>query len=122
MSYRPLSYRAVLGLPHARRLFLAALLPRLCYGIVGLALLFTIRNDSGSIARAALGTSVFGLAVAIPGPARARLVARWPAAFTVLACLYAMALLAIAIACPLHAPAPLVIGLALLAGLCPPPV
>jgi len=117
-----LSYRAVLGLPHARRLFLAALLPRLCYGIVGLALLFTIRNDSGSIARAALGTSVFGLAVAIPGPARARLVARWPAAFTVLACLYATALLAIAIACTLHAPAPLVIGLALLAGLCPPPV
>jgi MFS family permease len=117
-----LSYRAVLGLPHARRLFTAALLPRLCYGLVGLTLLFTIRNDSGSIASAGLAVSVFGLAAALPGPARARLVARRPSAFTVLACLYATALLAIAIACPLHAPTLVVLGLALLAGLCPPPV
>jgi predicted MFS family arabinose efflux permease len=117
-----LSYRAVLALPHARRLFAAALAPRLCYGIVGLPLLFSIQNDSGSIASAGLAVSAFGLAVALPGPARARLVARWPAALTVLACCYATALSVIAIACSLHVPAPVVIGLALAAGLCPPPV
>src|SRR5215469_7531801 len=112
------SYRAVLMLPNARGPFAAALLARLCYGLQGLPLLITLRNATGSYAVAAAAASVFGLAVAVLAPARARLVQRHASALMMLATCYALALSALAGAGALRAPA----GIAFLAGLFPPPV
>jgi predicted MFS family arabinose efflux permease len=115
------SYRAVLALPHARAPFAAALLARLCYGLQGLPLLITLRNSTGSYVIAGAAASAFGLAVALLGPARARLIARHHRALIALAGGYATALTGLAIASALRLPA-LAVGLAVLAGLCPPPV
>ncbi len=90
------SYRAVLALPHARRLFAAALLARLGYGLVGLPLLIALRQGTGSYAVAGPAISLYGLAVAVLGPARARLVDRRPGSLTLLAAGYAAALCALA--------------------------
>lgn len=115
------SYRAVLALPHARAPFAAALLARLCYGLQGLPLLITLRDSTGSYAVAGVAASAFGLGVALLGPARARLIARHHRAFVALAGGYAATLTAVAVASTLGLPV-VAIGLAVLAGLCPPPV
>jgi predicted MFS family arabinose efflux permease len=115
------SYRAVLSLPHARVPFAAALMARLCYGLQGLPLLITLRDSTGSYAVAGVAASAFGLIVALLGPARARLTARHPRAFIALASGYAVTLTAVALASTLRRPA-IAIGLAVLAGLFPPPV
>lgn len=115
------SYRAVLSLPHARVPFAAALMARLGYGLQGLPLLITLRDSTGSYAVAGVAASAFGLIVALLGPARARLTARHPRAFIALASGYAVTLTAVALASTLRLPA-IAIGLAVLAGLFPPPV
>jgi predicted MFS family arabinose efflux permease len=108
-------------LPHARAPFAAALLARLGYGLQGLPLLITLRDAAGSLAIAGAAASAFGLGVALLGPARARLTARHHRSLIALAGGYAAALTALAIASTLRLPA-LAVGLAVLAGLCPPPV
>ncbi len=118
----PASYRAVLALPHARSPFAAALLARLCYGLQGLPLLISLRNGTGSYVIAGAAASAFGLGAALLGPARARLVARHHHALILLAAGYATALTALAITSAIRLPAAIAIGLAVLAGLCPPPV
>src|SRR5512146_3032706 len=115
------SYAAVLALPRARAPFAAALLARLCYGLQGLPLLITVRDSAGSYAVAGVAASAFGLGVALLGPARARLVTRHPRALIALAGGYAAALTALAVAATLRLPAG-ALALAVLAGLCPPPV
>ncbi len=116
------SYRAVLALPHARNLFAAAMLARLCYGLLGLPLLLTLREGTGSYAVAGTATGLFGLTGALLGPVRARLVERHPPALMLLAVCYALLLSALAAACAARLPALLAICLAVLAGICPPPV
>lgn len=117
-----LSYRAVLALPHARGPFTAAMWARLGYGLLGLPLLLSLREGTGSYAVAGTATGLFGLVGAVFGPARARLVERRRSALMPLATCYAALLAALAAACALHVPGPLAVGLAFLAGLCPPPV
>ncbi|BDM74462.1 hypothetical protein HEK616_79490 (plasmid) [Streptomyces nigrescens] len=119
------SYRAVLALPHARSLFAAAMLARLCYGLLGLPLLLTLREGTGSYAVAGTATGLFGLTGALLGPVRARLVERHRHALILLAVSYAVLLSALAAACAActgRLPVLLAICLAVLAGLCPPPV
>ncbi|WP_441249164.1 MFS transporter [Kitasatospora sp. McL0602] len=116
------SYRAVLALPYARRLFAAAMLARLCYALLGLPLLLAMRDGTGSYTVAGAATGLAGLGTALLGPYRARLVERHHAALTALAWSYALLLAALAAACAGRAPVPLTVGLALLAGVCPPPV
>jgi predicted MFS family arabinose efflux permease len=116
------SYRAVLALPHARGLFAAALLARLAYGLSGLPLLITIRNGTGSYAVAGLAVSLYGLTIAVLGPARARLAARRPRAIALLAIGYAASLGALAAAGAAGIPAVAAIAGCGLAGLFPPPV
>ncbi|WP_217698383.1 MFS transporter, partial [Streptacidiphilus griseoplanus] len=116
------SYRAVLALPHARGLFAAAMLARLCYGLLGLPLLLSLRQGTGSYAVAGTATGLFGLAGALLGPLRARLVERRPTALMRLALCYALLLTALAAVCAARLPAPLAVCLAVSAGVCPPPV
>lgn len=117
------SYRAVLRLPHARGLFAAAMLARLCYGLLGLPLLLTFRQATGSFAVAGTAAGLFGLAVALLGPPRARLVERRPGALMLLAGIYAGLLLAIALTGALRGVSPWpVYALATAAGVFPPPV
>ncbi|MER5866339.1 MFS transporter [Kitasatospora sp. NPDC002040] len=116
------SYRAVLALPHARNLFAAAMLARLCYGLLGLPLLLALQQGTGSYAVAGTATGLSGLATALLGPLRARWVERRPPLLMVLACCYALLLTALAVACAVRVPDPVAVGLAVLAGACPPPV
>ncbi|MFF4653517.1 MFS transporter [Streptomyces sp. NPDC001380] len=116
------SYRAVLALPHARRLFAAALLARLGYGLTGLPLLLALREGTNSYAAAGTATGLYGLAAALLGPARARLVRRRRSALVLLAVGHALSLAALAAACAVGVADLSAVGLAVLAGLCPPPV
>lgn len=70
------SYRAVLRTPHAGRTFAAALLGRLSYGMVPLALLLAVRDATGSYPAAGTVLALFGLASVLLAPARAALVDR----------------------------------------------
>lgn len=121
-SASPASYRAVLSLPHARAPFAAATIARLCYGLQGLPLLITVLNATSSYAVSGAATAAFGLGAALLGPARARLVARRPRALALLATAYAVALAALAMASAVRLPPAIAVTIAVLAGLCPPPV
>ena len=116
------SYRSVLTLPHARNLFAAAMLARLCYGLLGLPLLLALREGTGSYTIAGAATGLSGLVSALLGPVRARLVERHHAALMLLAVCYALLLSALAAACAARVPALFSACLAVLAGVCPPPV
>ncbi|MFC1414201.1 MFS transporter [Streptacidiphilus sp. N1-12] len=116
------SYRAVLLLPHALGLFAAAMLARLSYGLLGLPLLLTLRQATGSYAVAGTAAGLFGLVSAVLGPARARLVERRPRTLMLFAVLYA-GLLAVTAATGRTGAAPwFAITLAGVTGLFPPPV
>ena len=116
------SYRAVLALPHARGLFAASMLARLSYGLLGLPLLLTLRQATGSYAVAGTAAGLFGLLTAVLGPARARLVERRPHTLTLLAGAYAGLLAALAVTGWTGCAPWSAITLAGLTGLFPPPV
>lgn len=67
------SYLAVLRLPTALPIFGAALFARLSYGLLPLALLFTIRQSTDSFAQAGTCLGIYGLTSSTL-PAKARLV------------------------------------------------
>ncbi|AWF97172.1 MFS transporter [Clavibacter michiganensis] len=67
-------YLAVLALPGALRVFLPAMLGRLSFAMVALALLLLVQARTGSFAAAGLATGAFGLANVLASPVRARLV------------------------------------------------
>lgn len=116
------SYRAALTLPHARGPFAAAMLARLSYGLLSLPLLLSLRSATGSYGVAGTAAGLFGLAGALLGPARARMVARRPRTLLPLASCYAALLAAIAAAGALGTPPWAAVALAVAAGMCPPPV
>ncbi|MBW6437121.1 MFS transporter [Actinoplanes hulinensis] len=68
-------YRAVLGLPFASRTFVPAIGGRLAYGILPLAILFTVQQATGSYAVAGLAAAGFGI-TAITLPVKTRLAER----------------------------------------------
>lgn len=116
------SYRAVLLLPHARALTAAAMLARLSYGLLTLPLLLSLRAGTGSYALAGTTTGLFGLAAAVFGPLRARLVERRPGTLTVLSLSYGGLLAGVAGGCAVDAPWWVTSALAVVAGFLPPPV
>ncbi|MGW3852144.1 hypothetical protein [Streptomyces fagopyri] len=71
--------------PHARGLFTAAILARLCYGLLSLPLLLTLRDATGSCAVAGPAAGLVGLISTLLGPPRTRLVERRPRARRMLA-------------------------------------
>ncbi|WP_328958383.1 MFS transporter [Kitasatospora purpeofusca] len=123
-SARP-GYRAVLGAPHAGRTFAAALLGRLSYGVVPLALLLTVREATGSYSAAGAAMALFALASVLLSPVRAGLVDRHGPRRVLppMAVLYGALLLATVAttARPGAAPAA-VAALVVAAGACTPPL
>ncbi|MEV4042273.1 MFS transporter [Streptomyces sp. NPDC049744] len=122
-SSRP-SYAAVLRVPHARRTFAAALVGRLSYGTVSLALMLSLTRSTGSYAVAGLVMAVFGATSVFLSPYRASLVDRHGPrrALLPMALLYAVLLCALAAVCrPGTSEAALAVTAAL-AGACTPPL
>lgn len=116
------SYRAVLALPYASRLFTAGLLARLCYGLLPIPVLLALREGTGSFAIAGIALALRGLLQAFLGPPRARQVERNRAVLIFLAAGFALSLIVLAAACAIGISALPACGLALLTGLFPPPV
>ncbi|MFF4691526.1 MFS transporter [Streptomyces sp. NPDC001307] len=119
------SYAAVLGLPHARRTFAAALTARLSYGTVSLAALLSVTRATGSYAVSGAVLSLFGAATVFLMPFRAALIDRYGARRALLP----MSVLYGALLCVLAAltwrpgaPPPAVAAAAALAGACAPPL
>ncbi|GIF18002.1 MFS family permease [Actinoplanes tereljensis] len=108
------SYRAVLRLPFALRIFAPALAGRLAYGLLPLATLFTVSQTTGSYAAAGLAVALFGL-TSVTLPLKARLADRHPMLLPLLALACAVFLAAAAL---LPWPVPFVA----VAGLAAPPL
>ncbi|WP_406115160.1 MFS transporter [Kitasatospora purpeofusca] len=123
-SARP-GYRAVLGAPHAGRTFAAALLGRLSYGVVPLALLLTVREATGSYSAAGAAMALFALASVLLSPVRAGLVDRHGPRRVLppMAVLYGALLLAVVATTARPGAAPAAVGaLVVAAGACTPPL
>ncbi|QIS43098.1 MFS transporter [Clavibacter capsici] len=117
-------YLAVLALPGALRAFLPAMLGRLSFAMVALALLLLVQARTGSFAAAGLATGAFGLANVLASPARARLVdARGQRPVLVaLALAHAVALAGVLGVVRIGAPVGIVVAASALAGLALPPL
>ncbi|HWS37522.1 MAG TPA: MFS transporter [Actinoplanes sp.] len=120
------SYRAVLRTQHAVRTFVPALIGRLSYGVVPLALLFAVIQSTGSYRVAGVFLALFGLISAVLSPWRARLIDRHGPgrALPPMAAVYASALIALTAATwhPGTTPNLLLYGLAAAAGSSTPPL
>jgi len=117
-------YLAVLALPGALRVFLPAMLGRLSFAMVALALLLLVQGRTGSFAAAGLATGAFGLANVLASPVRARLVdARGQRPVLVaLALAHAVGLVGLLAVVRIGAPVGIVVAAAALAGLALPPL
>ncbi|PYC76685.1 MFS transporter [Streptomyces tateyamensis] len=106
-------------IPGLAPVFLAALVGRLSYGTVSLALVLTVRGTTGSYASVGTVLALFGLTAAALAPARARLIDRHGVrrVLPALALLYAALLLALALTGPRWLPLS-----AAAAGACAPPL
>ncbi|MFJ6689281.1 MFS transporter [Streptomyces sp. NPDC091294] len=119
------SYAAVLRAPHARRTFSAALVGRLSYGTVSLALMLSLTRSTGSYAVAGLVMALFGATSVFLSPYRASLVDRHGPrrALLPMALLYAVLLCVLAAACRRPGTTEAVLAVtAGLAGACTPPL
>ncbi|GGN77174.1 MFS transporter [Streptomyces albiflavescens] len=119
------SYAALFRIPHTRRTFTAALIGRLSYGIISLAMMLTVTRATGSYAVAGTVMALFGAMSVFLSPARAALIDRYGPrrALLPMASLYAGLLTAFAAAAwrP-GAPAAALGALAVAAGSCTPPL
>ena len=119
------SYLAVLRTKGALRVFLPALVGRLSFAMVTLVLLFAVQQSTESFAVAGASVGAFGLANVIASPHRARFVDRHGQRFALnsLAIAFAVGLCGIAALTAQPSPsAAVLIGLAAIVGLFPPPL
>ncbi|MFF2548172.1 MFS transporter [Kitasatospora sp. NPDC058063] len=119
------SYAAVLRAPHAGRTFGAALLGRLSYGMVPLAMMLAVRDATGSYPVAGTVLALFGLTSVFLSPARAALVDRYGPrrALPPMAALYAGLLTLVAGTTWRPGAPPVLTGaLVVAAGACTPPL
>lgn len=119
------SYATVLRTPHALRTFGAALLGRLSYGMVPLALLLAIKDATGSYSVAGGAMALFGAASVFLSPARAALIDRYGPRRVLppMAGLYAAVLGVLTLVTWRPGAPPLALGaLAVAAGVCTPPL
>jgi MFS family permease len=125
MSASVAGYRTVLRLPGARHFFFCALVGRLSYGIVGLALLLVLRTSTGSYADAGAALAGFGLTTSLLAPVRGRWIDRYGVGITLtrLSAAFAVVLAVMAaVSWRAHHSSLLLITLALVAGCVPPPL
>ncbi|GAA1468320.1 MFS transporter [Nocardiopsis exhalans] len=119
------TYRAVLRVTGVPRFLTPAMLGRLSYGMVSLALILAVVHTTGSYARVGLVMGLFGLTVAVLSPLRALLIDRHGLlrALLPMALLHASALLGLA-AASWNPGAHLgsLVALASVAGACAPPL
>ncbi len=117
-------YRALLRVPHARRLFLWALLARLPVGMVPLALILVVRAEGGSYGAAGAVVGAHFVAGAIGSPVAGRLVDRRGHAHVLRprAVLYPALLLALCVLSLVDAPIVAFGACAVAAGALMPPV
>lgn len=96
--HRAPTYRAVLRVTGVPRFLAPALLGRLSYGMVSLALVLAVVHSTGSYAHVGLVMSLFGLTVTVLSPLRASLIDRHGPlrALLPMALLHALALLGLA--------------------------
>ncbi|MFF3914568.1 MFS transporter [Streptomyces sp. NPDC001852] len=119
------SYAAVLRVPHARRAFASALIARLSYGTVSLAVLLSVTRATGSYAVSGAVLSLFGATTVFLSPLRASLIDRHGPrrALPPMATLYGGLLCVLAaLTWRPGAPAPALAATAALAGACAPPL
>ncbi|MFF4352683.1 MFS transporter [Streptomyces sp. NPDC001530] len=119
------SYAALFRIPHTRRTFTAAMVGRLSYGIVSLALMLTVTRATGSYAVAGTVMALFGAMSVFLSPARAALIDRYGPrrALLPMASLYAGLLTAFATAAWRPGASAAALGvLAVAAGACTPPL
>ncbi|MFD4659825.1 MFS transporter [Kitasatospora sp. NPDC058444] len=125
MSSPAPSYAAVLRAPHTGRVFGAALLGRLSYGMVPFAMMLAVQDATGSYPVAGTVLALFGLASVLLSPARAALVDRYGPrrALPPMAALYAGLLVLVAATTWRPGAPPLLTGaLVVAAGACTPPL
>ena len=118
-------YRTLLRLPGVPSFFLSALVGRLSYGTVGLALLLLIHDATGSYGDAGAALAGYGLASAVLAPVRSRQIDRYGIrrVLPLLAICYAVVLLAIAAAgFHGHPSTGMLAGLTVAAGCLAPPL
>ena len=118
------SYRLVLSLPGARYAFGLAIIGRLSYGIVTLALLFTVQNATQSFAVTGTVLGAFGIAT-LTAPLKSRLMDRFgqPVVLMTLGLTFPLAVLALAMFAGLLTSYPtILVALGALAGLATPPL
>lgn len=119
------SYRCVLRLPRARRVFAVGLVGRSAYGVLPLPLLFTFQAASGSFATAGLAMALFGAAtITMPLKSRAvdRLGARTALPSMAVGLAGILVVIAVLAARQGRLPGTLCCGLALAAGVLAPPL
>ena len=118
-------YRAVLRTPHACGAVVSSLAGRLCYGIAGLSLLLTLTAGGRGYGFAGLAMALFGTAIVLVSPFRARLLDRHGPrrALPPMAAAFAAALVVIALVPARSGVTDAVIGvLVTAAGACVPPL
>jgi MFS family permease len=117
-------YRSVLSVPGSPRLLIMALIGRLPQGMSSLAILLLVRGSAHSYAVAALSVAVYTLASAMCAPLQGQLVDRFGRARILIpsAVGQAVALAGLVVASGAHLGAPILVGLAAVAGGLLPPV
>lgn len=118
------AYRVLLRPAGSRRLLLTALLGRLPIGIFSLAIVFVVREHTGSFAEAGVTSAAFALGAGLLAPLQGRLVDRFgqPKVLVPSAALNAAALAGLVLAAHEDAPGWLLALLAAAAGAAVPPL
>jgi MFS family permease len=117
-------YRALFANPGVTRVAIPSLIGRLPYGMATLLFVLAVQHGTGSFAIAGIATAAHSAVTAISSPWLGRLADRGHAVGVLTSCglSYAALLVALVVALSTHAPIPVIIAVAGLAGAVNPPV
>jgi predicted MFS family arabinose efflux permease len=117
-------YVRLLSAPDLRALFAASVIGRLPVGMCGLAILLLVQSTTGSFAMGGAASAAYITGLATMAPPLGRVIDRNGPRTTLIACgaIFPVALCALVAAVTTHAPSPLVLACAALAGATFPPI
>jgi MFS family permease len=117
-------YAEFLRLPDVKRMVMAAWLSRLPTGMMGLSMLLFLRDALGSFKLAGTAVGAYFIAMAISAPVQGRIIDRHgpQKLLRVTGVAQPLMLLALFIAAHFKMSFPLIVGAAILAGICPAPI